>query len=182
VAAESRPELWRAGRDRARAEALERLGEPAAAAAARAVAAAAEAAHRSARPAETWFGDALELTGVDLPERVRPGERVTVRYSWHLARAVDQDYGGLLRFIGPRREFAQDFVLGGHYATAAWPADERVQEGLALTVPADAPAGIYDVTLAVRLHSTGRPVAVSRTALPLHHRRVVVVGQLTVEP
>ena len=182
VAAESRPELWRAGRDRARAEALERLGEPAAAAAARAEAAAAEAAHRPARAAETWFGDALELTGVDLPERVRPGERVTVRYTWHLARAIDQDYGGLLRIIGPHREFAQDFVLGGRYGTAAWPVDERVQEALVLTVPADVPAGIYDVTLSVRLATTGRPVAVSRTPLALHHRRIVVVGQLTVEP
>jgi hypothetical protein len=182
AAAESRPGLWRSGRDEARIEALEQLGEPAAAAQARADLSAAAAARRPVRPREAWFADLLQLTGVDLPDRARPGERIPVRYTWRLSRPAGQDYGGLLRFDGARRQFSHDFVLGGRYPTGSWREGEQVQETLAVTVPADTPAGAYDVTLGVRLASTGRALAVSRTTLPVHHRHIVVVGRLIVEP
>jgi hypothetical protein len=179
VAAASQPQLWRSGRDEAWAEALERRGRPAEAARVRAAGTRVEAEQRLRWPVRARFGSSLELTGVDLPGEVRPGERVIARYAWRALRPMRQDYAAFVHIRGPGGLINHDHLLGADYGTSRWAVGERTRETLALVVPPDAPPGSYRVVVGVWFPPTATRLSVADTDLP-HGRDAVTVGTVTV--
>jgi 4-amino-4-deoxy-L-arabinose transferase-like glycosyltransferase len=180
-AASADPDFWRSGRTEARAEALARLGRDADAAAARAAAARVEAERRPARAVRARFGEALELTGVELPATVRRGEPLVVRYAWRALRRSAVDYAAFVRLQGPGRLLFDDHLLGGSYGTSWWDDAERAVETRRLVLPADAPPGTYRLKVGVWRPETGSRLRLTATDLPDRDRHAAVVGTITVE-
>jgi hypothetical protein len=168
--------LWRRGRLNRWAEALDRLGRRDDAAAIR---------QRSAPVptvvTKTRFGDALDLVGVDLPGEVRPGDAVTVRYYWRLARPLRHDYWTFLHVRGTKELRNQDQSIGiSGFGTSRWAPGEEARQSVTFRVPADTPPGRYPLHMGVWLPWTGKQLRAT-TELPIV-RRAVVLGSLTVRP
>jgi hypothetical protein len=174
------PDFWRSGRTEARAEALARLGQAADAAAARGEAARAETERRPARSVRARFGDTLELTAVGLPERVRRGEPVVVRYGWRALHRLPVDYAAFVRLQGPGRLLLDDHTLGGGFGTSWWDDGERTVETRRIVVPADAPPGLYQLKIGVWRPEAKARLRLTASDLPGSDRHAVVVGTITV--
>ena len=165
---------WRRGRMVRRAEALDRLGRSNEAAAVRA-----RPAPVPTSPTEIRFGEALDLVGVDLPHDVRPGDTVTVRYHWRLARSVRYDYWAFLHVRGVQSIRNQDQPIGGwDFGTSQWSPGEELRQSVTFHVPPDTPPGQYPLHMGAWLPRTGQQLHPS-TNLPIV-RRAVVIGSLTV--
>ncbi len=178
-AAAARPDFWRSGRAEAQAEALARLGRDGDAAAVRERAARLEAEHRPAHGLRARFGDDLELTGVDLPATVRPGERVVVRYDWRARRRMGVDYTAFVHFQAPGRLLVDDHMLGGDYGTSWWAEGERMQETRGFVMPPDSPPGRYGVKIGVWRPEARRRLRLAASDVP-GERDAVLVGTITV--
>ena len=77
-----------------------------------------------------------------------PGDRVRLDVVWQAQRALEADYAAFAHLVdGKGRGWAGDDHQphGGLYPTSAWAAGEMVRDTFTLTVPADAPPGLYDV-------------------------------------
>jgi hypothetical protein len=77
-----------------------------------------------------------------------PGDRVRLDVVWQAQRAPETDYVAFAHLVdGEGRGWAGDDHQphGGLYPTSAWAAEEMVRDAFTLTVPADAPPGLYDV-------------------------------------
>ena len=167
--------LWRHRRLEHWAEALDKLGRGDAAAAIRL-----RSAPAPALPTRVRFGEALDLVGVDLPPEVRPGETVTVRYHWRLARSLRQDYWVFLHVRGLKDARNHDQPIGaGDFGTSRWSPGEEVRQSVTFRVPDDTPPGRYPLHAGVWLPWTGKQLRPSPADLPIVHR-AVVVGSLTV--
>jgi hypothetical protein len=167
--------LWRRGRLDRWTEALQRLG--------RADAAAALRLRRAPVPdhvTRVRFGDALDLVGVDLPDEARPGDAVTVRYHWRLARPLRHDYWAFLHVRGIKRSRNPDQVIGAAYfGTSRWSAGEEVRQSVTFRVPPDTPPGVHPLHMGVWLPWTGKRLRATTTDLPFV-RNAVVIGNLIV--
>jgi hypothetical protein len=164
---------WRAGREDARAEALEKLGRPAEAAALRA-----RPDPVPSRSVRIQFGKDLELVGVDMPPEVRPGETVRLDYYWHLLGATSYDYWVFVHVIGLSASRNHDELVGG-YGSSNWPAGERVRQTVKFTVPPDTKPGRYPLRVGVWLPATGRRLHILSSDVP-QARRAVSLGSLVV--
>ena len=101
------------------------------------------------------FGDQLALVGwsVDSPAGwqgagLQPGDTVEVTAVWQAQHGLDTDYTAFAHLVDESGEgWAGDDHQphGGLYPTSAWGAGEMVRDTFALTVPDDAPPGLYDV-------------------------------------
>jgi F5/8 type C domain-containing protein/dolichyl-phosphate-mannose-protein mannosyltransferase len=164
---------WRAGREEARAEALEKLGRPAEAAAIRAL-----PDPVPSRSVRIQFGKDLELVGVDVPPEARPGDTVRLDYYWHLLGTTSYDYWVFLHVIGLAGSRNHDEMVGG-YGSSNWAAGERVRQIVTFRVPPDAKPGTYPLRVGVWLPSTGRRLHILSSNLP-QARRTVTLGSLVV--
>jgi hypothetical protein len=101
------------------------------------------------------FGDQLALVGwsVDSPvdsqgEGLQPGDSIKVTAVWQAQQALETDYTAFAHLVD---EGGQGWAGDDHqphdglYPTSDWGAGEIVRDTFALTVPADAPPGLYDV-------------------------------------
>ncbi|MFC2036700.1 hypothetical protein ACFLYD_01850 [Chloroflexota bacterium] len=96
------------------------------------------------------FGDQLVLVGWSLhtPPDLRPGDTLTLTVVWQAQQALETDYTGFAHLID---ESGQGWAGDDHqpydgvYPTSAWGAGEMVRDTFTLTVPADAPPGLYPV-------------------------------------
>jgi hypothetical protein len=174
--AEGIPEgLWRRGRLTRWAEALDHLGQPAAAAALRS-----RSTPVPTRSTRARFGEALELLGVDFPAEARPGDTVTLRYYWRLVQPLRHDYWAFLHIRRLPRAGNQDQQIGArHFGTSRWSPGEEVRQSVTFHVPPDTPPGAYPLHTGVWLPWTGKQLRASTTDLPIV-RRAVVLGTLTV--
>jgi hypothetical protein len=176
--ANARPGIaWRAGRQAALAEALERLGRPADARAVRA-----RPAPRPTRPLDARFGRALVLEGIDLPEAVRPGQPLTLRYHWRLLAAGGPDYWAFLHAPALTGGVNPDRIVGqAEYGLSRWPVGDRLCQEVTFTVPARTPPGAHPVHMGVWLPSTGKRLSVAAADAPAR-RRLIELGTVTVLP
>jgi hypothetical protein len=98
----------------------------------------------------------MRLTGYDLSQRsVGPGETVTLTLHWEALRAMEHNYTVSAQLIDrAQRKAAQhdSWPLDGDAPTAAWEAGQTIVDAIPLAVYADAPAGPYDVRIAVYRH------------------------------
>jgi hypothetical protein len=164
---------WRAGRDEAQAEALEKLGRATEAAALRA-----RPDPVPSRPVRIRFGKDLELVGVDIPSEARPGETVQLDYYWHLLGATSYDYWVFLHVSGLTGSENHDELVGG-YGSSNWAPGERVRQTVTFTVPPDTIPGTYPLRVGIWLPSTGRRLHILSSDVPQSHR-AVSLGSLVV--
>jgi hypothetical protein len=171
--------LWRSGRADARAEAWARLGGSGTAPPVR-EAAPSPAPPPLPQPVGARYGGVLDLTGVDVPARLRPGDRVTIRYGWRAVARMPADYAAFVHLSGPGRVLNLDHWLGGDFGTSRWAAGERVEETLTWAVPADAPPGTYALKVGV-----WQPARRARLPVAAADREVagtaVVVATITID-
>ncbi len=168
---------WRAARLAAWAEALDRLGRPAEAAAIRA-----RPEPVPARTARVLFGPDLELTGIDGPSTVRAGDTVHVSYHWRLLDTTAYDYWVFLHVPGLPGGGNHDRPVGApRHGPSRWATGERVRQDVTFTVPPDTPPGVYPLRVGVWFPSTGRRLRILASDLP-QARRAVTVGTLVVAP
>jgi hypothetical protein len=99
---------------------------------------------------EAAFGDQLALVGSSLhaPPEVEPGDTISVTVVWQAQQAMATDYTAFAHLVdqGGQGWAGDDHPpLYGLYPTGSWGAGEMVRDTYTLTVPVDAPSGLYDV-------------------------------------
>ncbi|MEJ2208852.1 MAG: hypothetical protein P8129_07430 [Anaerolineae bacterium] len=106
------------------------------------------------RPAA--FGQGLALVGWSLYppqdmgdwQALAPGDTVRLDVVWQAQQALETGYTAFAHLVdGQGQGWAGDDhqPYDGLYPTSAWGAGEMVRDAFTLTVPADAPPGLYDV-------------------------------------
>jgi hypothetical protein len=99
------------------------------------------------------FGDELSLEGWSLrlpaeaPE-LRAGDTFGLEVVWQAEQALEKDYAAFAHLVDENgRGWAGDDHQPhqGRYPTSAWGGGEMVRDTFTLTVPSDAPPGLYDV-------------------------------------
>jgi hypothetical protein len=96
------------------------------------------------------FGDQLALLGWSLqaPVTLEAGEPFSLTVVWQAQQALETDYAAFAHLVD---EGGQGWAGDDHqpydglYPTSAWGAGEMVRDQFALTVPAGAPPGLYDL-------------------------------------
>ena len=79
---------------------------------------------------------------------VEPGDTISLTVVWQAQQPLATDYTAFAHLVGEAgRGWAGDDhqPYDGLYPTSAWGAGEMVRDSFVLTVPADAPPGLYDV-------------------------------------
>jgi hypothetical protein len=106
--------------------------------------------HEPRPGAAPHFGDQLALAGwsVDAPPDLKPGDTIHLTTVWQALQAVTIDYNAFVHLVdeaGQRVAGDDHAPYGGLYPTTAWGAGEMVRDTFTVTVPADAPPGLYTV-------------------------------------
>jgi hypothetical protein len=94
------------------------------------------------------LGDVAKIVGVTLPDQAQAGQPLPVTVEWESVTFIPTDYTVFIHLIAPDgTQLAQsDSQPMGNYApTHLWDAGERFLDTHTLTLPADAPSGIYEV-------------------------------------
>ena len=116
---------------------------------------------------EAEFGGAIRLLGVspELAGRpVRPGATVEVTLHWRVEAPTDQAYTLFAHVVGPDGLPLAQFdgpPQGGFYPTAFWDPGERLEDRVALALPADTEPGEYPVVAGFYLFATGERLPVT---------------------
>jgi hypothetical protein len=100
-----------------------------------------------------WAGE-IELLGFDLDgEAVAQGENLTVTLTYRAEAAPQANYTAFVHLLGPPRPdgspvWAQSDSepCGGALPTGRWRAGDLIRDTVSLAIPADAPAGTYELT------------------------------------
>lgn len=99
------------------------------------------------------FDDKLALVGFALDQRVlRPGDQLTVRYWWQALAGLQQDYVVFTHLVlPPDVVWAQTDrqPQNGAAATSTWLPGQRITDEQTLSLPSDAPAGVYRIEIGV---------------------------------
>jgi hypothetical protein len=107
--------------------------------------------------AADWGGE-IELLGFDLDrETVAPGETLTVTLTYRAMAAPQVNYTAFVHLLGPPRPadgspiWAQSDSepCGGALPTGRWQAGDVIRDAITLAIPADAPAGEYELATGV---------------------------------
>jgi hypothetical protein len=96
------------------------------------------------------FGDQLALVGWSLhaPPALEAGDPFSLTVVWQALQALEADYTAFAHLVDQEGQgWAGDDhqPYDGLYPTSAWGAGEMVRDQFALTVPAGAPPGLYDL-------------------------------------
>jgi len=127
------------------------------------------------------FGDQIILTDYSFDRwRLHAGEEFAVNLQWQALRQPDADYVVFLHLLLPpdavwaqRDEMPQD----GQAPTSAWVAGQQVTDRMRLTVPAEAPPGLYAVEIGLYDRETGERLTVDLSDAGVLLGRVRVVAQ-----
>lgn len=129
-----------------------------------------------AYPGDHRLAEVLALAGYDrVPRSPRPGEALQVRLYWQPLGPMDAGYHSFVHLLdGAGHKVAQsDRQPGGvFYPTTLWRSGERLRDDHLLTIPADAPAGVYRLLVGMyaptaggALEPLGEPVVVGQVAV-----------------
>jgi F5/8 type C domain/Dolichyl-phosphate-mannose-protein mannosyltransferase len=96
-----------------------------------------------ARPLGAKLGPVqLEGTGT-VPLAARPGATVPVELFWKCRRPLDREYTVFVHFTGPGRFQSDHPPAAGRLPTPRWVPGETIRDDFVVTIPTDAPPGIY---------------------------------------
>lgn len=98
------------------------------------------------------YGDQLRLMGWSLhaPAALKPGDSFGLTTVWQAQQALAADYTAFAHLVDKDgKGWAGDDhqPYDGLYPTSAWGSGEMVRDIFTLTIPTDAPAGLYDVQI-----------------------------------
>ena len=100
-------------------------------------------------PTDTVFAERIRLAGVDLSETsAQAGDAVTVTLQWEAFDRIVEDYTGFVHLVDAAgKDVVQDDhpPLHGEFPTRLWFAGTVVSDPYRLDLPADLPAGTYDL-------------------------------------
>ncbi|MFQ5613688.1 MAG: ArnT family glycosyltransferase [Anaerolineae bacterium] len=106
------------------------------------------------------FGAAITLLGLDLSTRtLAPGQALNATLFWRAGAEIPASYTAFVHLIGPdgRLHGQVDQVPGGGaYPTSGWLPGEVIADAYAIAVPADAPAGDYQLEIGLYDPATGQ--------------------------
>jgi 4-amino-4-deoxy-L-arabinose transferase-like glycosyltransferase len=111
-------------------------------------------------PLAARFGEDLAFLGSDRDRGdLLPGQTLALTLYWQSLQVPDQDYQVQARLVGSPGEILlwRGHPVHGLYPFTSWRADEFIRDRYALRLPIDAPAGDYDLQLAL-LDRAGTPV------------------------
>lgn len=116
-------------------------------------------------PKPAHFGDRVTLLGTDsTPElQLTPGETMRVRAYWQATAGMSTDHTTFVHLIGPDGTLAAQHdkqPLDGFFPTSYWHPVHVVPDTYAITLPADAPAGSYNLRAGVYDPATGTRLTV----------------------
>jgi hypothetical protein len=139
------------------------------------------------------LGGQAALLGYDVSsERLRAGETVTVTLYWQALSHMADDYKAFVHLVGPipeERIAAQSdkVPLDGAWPTWAWEPGYPVRDEYRLDLPADLPAGSYELRAGLyrpddgwRVPVQGSPEPVSDSAPPRTRDSAMILGHLQV--
>lgn len=110
-------------------------------------------------PTNVNFGNEIDLIGYDLgEERAQPGDTLGVTLYWRARQEMNRDYSVFAHLVDDEGEIwtqSDDQPLGGDYPTSFWDPGQRLRDQYELDLPADLPAGQYEVEVGFYLPSTG---------------------------
>jgi hypothetical protein len=114
---------------------------------------------------EAVFADGIELTTCTMdPGPLAPTEVLRASLSWRSLQPTDNDYTIFLHLVDANGSvWAQhdSQPAGGSRPTSSWEAGEEITDHHGLALPADIPAGDYDLTLGLYDATTGERLAVT---------------------
>jgi hypothetical protein len=114
---------------------------------------------------EAVFADGIELTTCTMdPGPLAPTEVLRASLSWRSLQPTDNDYTIFLHLVDANGSvWAQhdSQPAGGSRPTSSWEAGEEITDHHGLALPADIPAGEYDLTLGLYDATTGERLAVT---------------------
>ena len=99
-------------------------------------------------PALATFADGFELRQADFPAQVRAGAPLSVDFTWSTANDIDEDWTQFLHFVHEESDYFWNHdqpPLGARLSTRLWYAGLVDQETWQFTLPADLPAGRYQL-------------------------------------
>jgi hypothetical protein len=123
------------------------------------------------------FAKNLELVRIEAPWEARPGETVTIHYTWRALRPMALNYQALVHLDGPSH-LGQEYRLGESSGTSAWAPGERVEETLAMAIPPEAPPGDYEIRAGVWILDPRHRIHITDADRP-HGPSMATVGTLT---
>lgn len=131
------------------------------------------------------FADLLLLRAVDLvTTSAAPGGQVAVTLTWQGLQALPKDYTVFVHLLGPDglvHGQVDAWPVSGTRATSGWSPGEIITDPYLITVPADAPPGLYQVEIGLYLLATNERLAVfNADSAPIDDR--VLVDGLTITP
>jgi hypothetical protein len=105
------------------------------------------------------FADTINLIGADAPSIVGAGETLPLRLYWESLTPTPTDYTVFVHVIGPDGEqvAGQDSPpRKGFAATHLWRPGQRIADELTIPLPAELPAGIYEIRTGLYTLDGGR--------------------------
>jgi hypothetical protein len=114
-------------------------------------------------PSGAVLGGAVQLLGYSLDRAgARPGDTLYLTLYWRVLAAMDADYTVFTHVLGGHNPATNGPVWaghdsrpdGGHYPTTAWRPGEIVLDEHPLVIPADTPAGEYQLEAGLYLLAT----------------------------
>jgi len=113
------------------------------------------------RPMRVAFGDALTLQGIDRDrDALHPGQTLALTLYWQARADVGDEYRVSISLEGEngRVPLWEGDPVHGRYPLREWGSTEFVRDRYALRLPTDAPAGDYNLHLAL-LRRDGTPLS-----------------------
>ena len=131
-------------------------------------------------PMRAVFGDKIALTGYSLDRRsLKPGESFQLDLWWEGLTRMAQDYKVFIHLmLPPDAVWAQQDrqPQDGAARTSTWEPGQVVRDQYTLTVPPDAPPGIYDVAVGLYDKDTYDRLQFNNDDLP------IILARVRVEP
>ncbi|HTP08805.1 MAG TPA: Stk1 family PASTA domain-containing Ser/Thr kinase [Anaerolineae bacterium] len=102
------------------------------------------------------LADLISLDAANLPlDQVKPGEALDVSLLWRAQQRINTPYTVFLHFVGPSGNIVTQIDREPILPTTSWPISVTIDDPYALTIPANAATGTYQ--LLVGLYPTGDP-------------------------
>lgn len=135
-----------------------------------------------ANPLDARVGSALALVGADLPASAVPGKPMPVALYWQATDTSPHDYTRFVHLVAPDGSLvaqADSQPLDGFYPTSFWHRGETVRDVAVPMLPADLPAGEYQVRVGLYTQDGGR-LPVTQNGAPGGDS--VALGTVSVRP
>lgn len=127
------------------------------------------------------FGRSFALTGRTTPATAQPGADLALRLAWSSRQRSPLDYTVFVHVVDARGETVVQEdrpPLHGFAATRLWQPGQQIVDDYAIKLPADLPAGQYDIQVGLYTLEQGR-LPVTQVGQSLDD--FVVIGSFTVE-